>query len=217
MQGALIFANGEAGDGPMVSQALAHADNALIIAADGGARIAHFFGFSVQYVIGDMDSLSDAELAALRAEGAQIQQYPEEKDETDLELALMFAAQQGAGWIRILGAAGNRIDQTLGNIYLLGLPQLADLDVRIVAVNQQTWLLRTGENRIQGAVGDTLSLIPLSDTVHGVRTEHLYYPLEDETLTFGPARGMSNVLQADEVCVWVGEGRLLAVHTTGRA
>jgi thiamine pyrophosphokinase len=217
LQAALIFANGDSADGPMVRQALAGAQDALIIAADGGARVAHFFGLTVQHVIGDMDSLTADELAALRSAGAAVHDYPEEKDETDLELALVFAAQHGADWIRIFGAAGGRIDQTLGNIYLLGLAALAGKDVRIVAGNQETWLLRPGENRIQGAAGDTLSLIPLSDSVQGVRTEQLYYPLKDETLTFGPARGMSNVLQTDEARVWVAAGRLLAVHTTGRA
>ena len=42
---ALIFANGEFNDGPMVRRALASATpDAMVIAADGGARLAGYFG-----------------------------------------------------------------------------------------------------------------------------------------------------------------------------
>ena len=59
---ALIFANGEIDDGAMVSRALAHAANALIIAADGGVRIAEHYGLHIDVVIGDMDSLRRTKL-----------------------------------------------------------------------------------------------------------------------------------------------------------
>ncbi|MBZ0294977.1 MAG: thiamine diphosphokinase [Anaerolineae bacterium] len=217
MQAAFILANGEVVDGPMVRQALAAAPDATVIAADGGARIAAALGLQVDFVIGDMDSLDPDELAQLEAKGAHIRKYPEEKNETDLELTLTFATKQGVDWMRIFGATGGRLDQMLGNIYLLALPALNGRDVRLVAGSQETWLLETGENVVQGAAGDTLSLIPLSGSVHGIRTENLYYPLRDETLSFGPARGISNVMVEAQARVWVGDGRLLAVHTIGRA
>ena len=124
--------------------------------------------------------------------------HPAEKDETDLELALLWAVEQGANWLRMIGATGGRIDQTMSNIYLLALPILDGCDVKLVAGKQALWLARPGETRIGGAVGDTISLIPLNGTVRGVRTENLYYPLKDEDLYFGPARGVSNVMTAEE-------------------
>ncbi len=214
---ALIFVNGDANDGPMVRRVLAEAAGAWVLAADGGARQAAHFGLKVQTVIGDMDSLSPAELEALSADGAVIHRYPEEKDETDLELTLLHAAGADAVWIRIIAAIGDRLDQTLSNVYLLALPALAGRDVRIVAGKQEAWLLHPGETVIHGAAGDTLSLLPLSGTARGVRTENLYYPLRDETLVFGPARGISNVMQSDTARVWFSEGVLLAVRTIGRA
>lgn len=214
---ALIFVNGDANDGPMVRRVLAEAAGSWVLAADGGARQAAHFGLKVQTVIGDMDSLSPAELEALSADGAVIHRYPEEKDETDLELTLLHAAGADAVWIRIIAAIGDRLDQTLSNVYLLALPALAGRDVRIVAGKQEAWLLHPGETVIQGAAGDTLSLLPLSGTARGVRTENLYYPLRDETLVFGPARGISNVMQLDTARVWFSEGVLLAVRTIGRA
>ncbi|NWF70530.1 MAG: thiamine diphosphokinase [Chloroflexi bacterium] len=212
-----MFANGEANDGPMVQRALALAHEPLIIVADGGARVAAHYGFSVQTVIGDMDSLATQELVALSDAGAQVLRYPAEKDETDLELALKLAAARGATWIRIIGGVGNRLDQTLSNIYLMALPELTRCDARLVAGNQEMWLLPPGEHLIDGAVGDTISLLPLNGEVQGITTEALHYPLRGETLAFGPARGISNVLTAAQARVTVRRGILLCVHTLGRA
>jgi thiamine pyrophosphokinase len=213
----VIFANGELNDGPMVRRALAEAEGALVVAADGGARMAQACGLDVDAVIGDMDSLTGAEVAALRDSGATILSYPEEKDETDLELALLWAAEQGATWIRIIGAIGQRFDQTISNVHLLALPALKGCDVRLVAWAQQVWLLHPPEGFIDGAPGDTVSLLPLSGRVTGVRTDGLRYPLHNETLALGPARGVSNVMAEARARVRLQEGVLLVVHTLGRA
>lgn len=200
----------------MVRRALASVHHPLVVAADGGARVARYFDLAVSIVIGDLDSLDTDEVDMLRAQRVQIQQHPVEKDETDLELALKWTAQQGARWIRVVGGVGDRLDQTLGNVYLLALAELVTLDVRLLAGKQEAWLLRPGTHSIHGAAGDTLSLIPLGGAVSGVRTEQLYYPLHDETLIFGPARGMSNQMVADTAQVSLNEGLLLAVHTVGK-
>lgn len=213
----LIFANGDANEGPMVRRALDGALDAWVVAADGGARQAVHFGRAVHTVIGDMDSLDAAELDALAAGGTSIHRYPEEKDETDLELALTWATSNGARWIRVIAGIGDRLDQTLSNVYLLALPVLQGRDVRMVAGKQEAWLLYPGEHTITGAVGDTLSLLPISGEARGIRTTNLYYPLRDETLTFGPARGISNVFQSETAGVALRDGVLLAVHTIGRA
>jgi thiamine pyrophosphokinase len=213
----LIFANGDLHDGPMVQETLAVAAGALVVAADGGARLARRLGLAVDVVIGDMDSLTEGELAALADAGAEVHRYPEEKNETDLELALYYAAHRDTGWIRVVGGMGDRLDQTLSNVYLLALPALKGRDVRLVAGRQEAWLLRAGEHTIEGEAGDTVSLIPLSGAAEGIRTENLYYPLNDERLEFGPARGISNVMQASRARVCLRDGMLLVVHTAGRA
>ncbi len=145
---ALIFANGDIDDGDMVSRALAHAPDALIIAADGGVRVAAHYGLRIDIVIGDMDSLPADDLAALAAQGTQILRHPAEKDETDLELALNLAVERGATWLRVIGATGGRLDQILSNIYLLALPSLDSRDVQLVAGKQAAWLARPGETVI---------------------------------------------------------------------
>lgn len=214
---ALIFANGTPFDGTMVQQALAHAEGALLIAADGGAHLAQHFGLRTQIVVGDMDSVDPQLLAEWHDLGMAIYRYSPEKNETDLELALMFAAEHGAHWIRVLGAIGGRFDQMLANVYLLALEELRERDVALVAGEQIIRLLRAGEHTLHGEVGDTVSLIPVSGDVHSIRTEGLKYPLRQETLYFGPARGISNVMTAEHAHLSFHSGYLLCVHTRGRA
>ena len=214
---AFIFANGSTDDGPFVQRELATAPDAWVIAVDGGARQAQYYSRHIATVIGDLDSLDDDEIAHLKKQGSDIHRFPPEKDETDLELALLFAAQNKVSRVRVFSALGGRLDQTLSNIYLLALPPLRNLDVRIIAGKQQAWLIYPGDNTIHGEKGDTISLIPIAGEAHGIRTGNLYYPLRDETLRFGPARGVSNVIQSETANVYFTDGVLLVVHTLGRA
>jgi thiamine pyrophosphokinase len=214
---ALVFANGELHDGPAVQAALRQADGAMVVAADGGARLAAACGLVPDLVVGDLDSLPAAEVDRLQARGTAIERANPEKDETDLELALLAAVRRGATWLRIFGGAGGRVDQALANITLLTLPVLAGRDVRLVTGRQTLWLIGPGEHRLDGQVGDTVSLVPLAGDAHGVRTAALRYPLNDETLRFGPARGVSNVIAGADASVTLREGLLVVVHTVGRA
>jgi thiamine pyrophosphokinase len=214
---ALVFANGDLNDGPAVQEALSHADETIIIAADGGARLALACKRVPHVVIGDLDSLTQDDLAGLLAQGAKLERYPTSKNETDLELALLAAVERGATSIWVIGAVGDRLDQVLANITLRTLPELAGRDVRLVAGRQTVWLIGPGEHTLHGARGDTVSLIPLAGDVENVHTDRLEYPLRGETLRFGPARGVSNVMLSKTARVSLDEGYLVVVHTPGRA
>ena len=91
------------------------------------------------------------------------------KDETDLELALLYAVEQDADPIIILGALGGRLDQTLANILLLTIPALIGRDVRLIDGPQTAFVVRE-QATIHGKAGDTVSLIPLGGAASGVTT-----------------------------------------------
>ena len=207
---AIIFANGEFPD-PQGAQNLLRPDD-LIIAADGGTRHALAAGVMPHVVIGDLDSLTPAEQARVEAAGARIARFSSRKDETDLELALLHAAGGGATEIVILAALGGRLDQTIANLLLLALPELRGLDVRIVEGPQTTFLVQD-EALVEGQPGDTVSLIPLGGDAVGVTATGLEWPLHEDTLRFGLARGVSNVLAVERARVRVRRGLLLCVVT----
>lgn len=213
----LLFANGQLNRGVMVDRLLGSLDSPRVICADGGALHARALGISPHTITGDLDSLSAEQVAAFNAAGADIIQHPREKDETDLELALRHCLQVGAKSVHILGALGGRFDQTIANILLLTHPDFSDLPIKLIDGDQVVRLLRPGMNPIVGARGDTVSLIPLGGAAEGITTRQLQYPLWDETLRLGPARGISNVMLADTANVKLTGGLLLLVHTKGRA
>ena len=184
----------------------------LVVAADGGGDWLYAQGYTPHILVGDLDSISSATLQALETAGCEVLRYRPDKDETDAELALLAARARGATQITILGATGGRIDHELGNVQLLAMPQLCG--IHVVIYDGISWLwLGEGRTEIRGAVGDVVSLIPWGGDVHGLVTIGLRYPLRDETLVLGPARGVSNVLTQPVAHVTWTRGRLLIVHT----
>jgi thiamine pyrophosphokinase len=209
MKRTVIFANGRLPD-PAAVAALLRPDD-WIIAADGGARHVLACGRTPHLIIGDLDSLPPETQAELEAGGTECLVHPADKDETDLELALLHASGAGAGTVLVMGAFGGRLDQTLANLLLLARPELADLAVSITDGRQTAYLVRDGI-AIGGAAGDRVSLIPVGGDVHGVTTTGLAWKLAGETLYLGQARGVSNVMTGLQAQVQVTAGLLLCVH-----
>jgi thiamine pyrophosphokinase len=189
----------------------------LLIAADGGALPLLRAGLLPQLVIGDMDSLAAADLATLAERGVELRRYPREKDETDLELALLHAARVGATEIDVLGALGGRWDHTLANVALLALPELRGRRARLLAERQTLFLVRDS-TELEGQVGDTVSLLPMAGEARGVTTHGLRYSLHEATLSYERARGISNILLDPPGRVSLRAGLLLVVqHDDGGA
>ena len=91
----------------------------LFIAADGGALLLESIGFFPDVIIGDLDSLTKEKYQFYEKMGIKILKYPDEKDETDGELALQYCGERGLNNIIIIGFTGGRWDQQLANIFLL--------------------------------------------------------------------------------------------------
>ena len=217
MERIVIFANGVIDD-PTAEVARWIRPGDLIVAVNGGTKHALAAGVTPAHVIGDLDSLSPEQRAALEAAETAIHTYPPAKDETDLELALLWAAAQpDVTEIVVLGALGGRPDQELANLLLLALPQLAEHNVIAADRAWTVRCLRGGETaQLAGRPGDTVSLIPLGDDAVGVTTRGLAYPLHDGMLYFGPARGVSNVMKEETATVSLREGLLWCFHQSGR-
>src|SRR5579863_6839230 len=182
----VIFAGGTYRPGTASQKALASAN--MVIAADSGAATALRLGHVPAYVVGDFDSLDAQLVEQLRVRGSHIISAAVEKDETDTELAVQLAIEQGATSITLLGAlGGDRFDHTIANVLLL-----ADFDtvpIQIIDGPSICWLLRgPGHSVIEGHADDLLSLLPLTGDATGIRTHGLYYPLNGQTLRFGKPR-----------------------------
>lgn len=206
----IIFANGDLEPSDWLTPYL---DNATaIVAADGGAR--HVLGQSrtPDVLIGDLDSLAVGVKERLMDKSTLIMAYEAAKDQTDLELALLYAARNYEEEILVFGGLGGRLDQMFANILLLMHPELRGRNISFKTRYQRIWLI-AGEATIEGESGDTVSLIPLGGDVRVAATEGLRWALQDEVLAFGPARGVSNEMVDDTALVQIHSGHLLCVHT----
>ena len=207
----LIFANGIMADPEQARPYLAQA--ATVIAADGGLRHMLPLGRRPDVLIGDLDSLPPRIEPELASWPTEVVRYPAAKDETDLELALLLAHERYPdAAIVVLGGFGGRLDHTLANILLLAHPQLIGHPVRFVEGRESAWLVRD-RTTIDGRPGDAVSLIPLGGPARLAATTGLRWPLRDETLAFGPARGISNEMTGERATVELADGLLLCIHT----
>ena len=206
----VIFAGGTLRAGKAVTKTLAHAD--MIIAADSGATAALSYGVVPAFVVGDFDSLT-IPTQELEQRGSRLSKANVEKDETDTELAIQTALEHRATEITLLGAiGGERFDHTVANILLLA--GYETMPIRIVDGPSTCWLLRgPGRTSIVGNKEDLLSLLPLTANATGISSHGLYYPLKNDTLSFGKPRGVSNKLTEEQAEVSLEQGLLLVIHT----
>ena len=220
---AIVLADGDAPDRGALDAAWPGwaGDGDVVVAADGGARHAARLGLTVDAWVGDGDSIDAGELAALEAAGTTIRQVAAAKDESDSELAVLEALARGADVIVVLGALGGvRFDHSLANVGLLAMPQLAGRPAVLLDERTRIRLVTAPDGAggavrlaLPGRIGDLVSLLPYGEGVVGVTTDGLAYPLADEPLPPGPARGLSNVRIAEDAAVTLRSGRLLVIET----
>jgi len=187
----------------------------FVVAADGGALALERWKLLPHLVVGDMDSLGDAGVERFARQGIPVTKFPATKDESDLELAVAQAIAAGATEIVLLGAlGGERLDHEAANLLLLADPGYDGVRIearrgalRIRAIRGE------GSLSLAGPVEALVTLIPVNGDAEGVTTEGLRYPLRDETLRFGRARGLSNEVDSLPAKVTVRKGSLLVFET----
>lgn len=205
----LIFANGTLPD-LQAARTLLAADSP-VICVDGGYRHALALGITPVALIGDLDSVTQTELAAIDDRKTAVIKHERDKDQTDLELALNYALESDPAFIVIVGALGGRLDHTLGNIALLADPRLirrrCSLDDGVERV-----VLCRARTELNGAPGDIVSLVPWGGPAEGVRTDGLRWALRGETLLPERSRGVSNEMLGETARVFVEYGSVLVIQ-----
>jgi thiamine pyrophosphokinase len=184
---------------------------APVVAADKGLEHALSLGLDVTLAVGDFDSASPEAVTVAESAGVRIERHPEEKDATDLELALDAAAALGPRRILVLAGEGGRLDHQLSTLLLLASDRYAPVEVDALVGPTRVHVVR-GARTLEGTPGELVSLLAVGGAAEGVTTEGLEYPLRGETLEAGTSRGISNVFAADTARVSVENGVLLALR-----
>ncbi|MGD9750019.1 MAG: thiamine diphosphokinase [Acidimicrobiia bacterium] len=187
--------------------------DALVVAADSGAEHAVALGWSVDVLVGDLDSIGPELAARLEAAGTRVLRLPEAKDQTDLALALDTAAGLGARSITVVGGHGGRLDHLLANVALLAADEYAGVAVDARLGPARVTIVRNGRRPLTGRHGDLVTLLATGGAALGVSTGGLLFPLTDAELRPGSSRGVSNEL-LDPARAWVevAEGTVTVIQ-----
>ncbi|MXW41563.1 MAG: thiamine diphosphokinase [Acidimicrobiia bacterium] len=212
-----------AGNAPTPAEVARLPVTAAVVAVDAGLDHCLAVGLKVTAVVGDMDSVSPASIAAVERAGISIERYPAHKDQTDLELALetalhlldtpsldkLLGSEVPANQIIVLGMGGGRLDHLFGNLLVLASPRWSAVGVEAWLGDARAVVVR-GRRILDLTAGQSLSLFAVGGPAR-VSTRGLAWELRDEVLEPFASRGISNQSITDGPQVVVCEGVVLAV------
>ncbi|MCA1023327.1 thiamine diphosphokinase [Halobacillus litoralis] len=185
------------------------------IGADQGAEVLVEAGISPHAAIGDFDSVSERSYQKIKEQALELHTYPDEKDETDLELAIKEALNRKAEHIVLLGVTGGRMDHSQANIQLLY--PLMEKGIKAVIVDHQNQIemAASGSHKIEeDPQYPYLSFLPVTLEVKELTLNGFYYPLSRAHLPFGSTLCISNRLVEDTGTFSFESGILLVIRST---
>lgn len=211
-----MFTVGILGNGPsyLLPDLTAYKEVDVWIGADRGAYVLIEQGIKLDYAVGDFDSIEDFEDKEIQANAMHYLKYPIEKDQTDLEIALLKAFKLKPEKILLFGVTGGRLDHELINIQLLY--TIVKQGIKGIIVDRQNMLELTTPNKYDVYKDDhypNISFVPYTKQVKGLSLEGFYYPLENETIQLGSTLCISNKLLSNKGTFFYEEGILLLIKS----
>jgi len=211
MKRVIIFVNGNLSDISRAKKIINKQD--YLIAADGGVKHILKLGLIPQIIIGDLDSTPLSIQKKLERKKIEWIKYPIKKDKTDFELVIDYILEKKFKEIIIFGIFGDRIDHFIANILLLSKIQTENksIKIKIIEGNKEIYILDK-KIVVNGHIGDEVSIIPLNNKLKGITTDGLEYKLNNESLSFGSTKGISNVFNKTSAKIEAKKGTALIVH-----
>jgi len=189
----------------------------LIIAADRGADRIIALGRMPDVFLGDMDSVTILTREHCKAfANCEVVEYNSEKDQTDGELALVYAFTHGAKEIIFCGSLGDRIDHTLSNIFCSS--ELAKKGIKIMLEDdhQEIFFVVDDLTHSGWKSGETVSILSLEEKSHIEKVDGFKYSLVQKDLKRGTSLGISNEVNAPGISVRVTSGLALVIRQFNR-
>ncbi len=174
----------------------------IVVCADGGYRVARALGIHPDYVIGDLDSLGEAEPSGK----PEIIKFPSEKDFSDFELALNKSMEFRPEKIVVYGALGGRKDHEITNVLLL-----AFVEAPTVFIEEEVEMFNVIHDlSIRGKKDLTCSLLSFGGSAYVQKMSGFHYLLKNEELP-PSSRGLSNIITDDEAYIRIERGNLVVI------
>ena len=167
------------------------------VAVDGGVKFFIKSKSTPDMIIGDFDStrLSPDSLRQ-KYPGAELFEYPKDKDQTDCHLALDECLKRGIRKIDMVQPSLGELDHLLGNLMLLANVEKraepnSPVQVRLIGSKYEASLIDNRSVRIADRIGWRLSIIPLSKKIK-MTGRGLEYPASELVITRGDSRPLRN-------------------------
>jgi thiamine pyrophosphokinase len=180
------------------------------IGVDFGAYVLASLHKKMIGAVGDFDSVNAKQMALIEQHSAFIKRLSPEKKETDTEVAIEFALQQGYNYLVIVGGLGGRLDHSLANIFLL------------LRYQQEGLILEDAKNRIQVLPKGVytlprddfqyLSFFAFKDAVFSVA--EVKYPVSQKKLLLGDVYAISNEMIHNQAQLVITEGLVLVIQSS---
>ena len=203
---AILLANGSAPKKSLINKLKLIGYNKLIC-ADGGANTAYKLNLIPDFIIGDLDSISDAVLNFYN-EKIKIQKIKRQND-TDVEKALKYLIGKKFERVILLGGTGNRLDHTFCNLGIV-LKYFDKIDVDLIHENSLLTAFN-GKIKFEAEIGETISVYGFDNKTKFV-SDGLKYPLKNISLKFGERESTSNEVAKKTVSINCKGGKAFLIR-----
>ena len=176
------------------------------IFCDSGLYHREALGIEPHLIVGDFDSHPGPR------PGTETIVLSREKDDTDTIFAAKEAVKRGFDDFLLLGAAGGRLDHTLGNVSILLMLHRQGKRALLID-NYSEMEIVSGDPAFVDDSFLFFSLLNISGTAEGITVEGAKYPLRDAEIQCTYQYGISNeVLPGHQARVSVAKGELLLIR-----
>ena len=158
----------------------------VLVGVDRGSLFLLEQGVCPDLAVGDFDSVSKEELLRIKDRAKEVVQAHPEKDDTDLELAVLACFERYPdACLTIFGVFGGRLDHALANVFLPSNEKIAPYMEKIFLEDEQNLLtyVPKGRHEIKPVAGMRyLAFLPSDDvalTIEGAK-----YPLNKDNFFF---------------------------------
>ncbi|WP_144461405.1 thiamine diphosphokinase [Siminovitchia fortis] len=172
-------------------------ENIVWIGVDKGVQTIFHAGLQPDLAVGDFDSIKEEELERIERQVPSLRRFKPEKDETDMELAIMWALEMNPPAVKIFGGTGGRLDHFMANALMLGKFKRdhSGINFELIDVQNNLSVHLPGAHEIKrDGEKKFISFIPIFSDVYGLTLQGFKYPLKHHHVPVGSSLCISNEL-----------------------